>query len=447
VPLSAEGAARAGIVVAPVVAGASASELRLPGLVEPNAYRQVVVTPLVSGRLTRVTPALGEQVRRGQTLAVVYSPELAEAQTRYVSARALLNAHDRELQRTQKLVEIGAASRQELERIHADHAAQTSAVKSARAQLELLGVPSARLDALATGAEISAETNVPAPIDGIVTERAANIGLNVDPATKLFTIVDLSTVWVVADLFERDMARVRVGADARVTTAAYPDQILRGRVSYIDPQLSPETRTAKLRVELANPGGTLRLGMFADVTIAAVGAGASAPMIPRSAVQAVGSRTVVYLANAAAPGTFIEREVRLGATTTGGVEVLSGVQAGDAIVVEGSFFVRAERERLGLRPAPGPAPADGQVQSARIEVTDQGFVPASVTLRAGAPVRLTFVRTSDKTCATEVMVPSLNVKRPLPLNQPVAIDVTAPQPGDIAFACGMNMWKGVVVVR
>jgi hypothetical protein len=155
----------------------------------------------------------------------------------------------------------------------------------------------------------------------------------------------------------------------------------------------------------------------------------------------------VYLVNVAAPGTFVEREVRLGATTTGGVEVLSGVQAGDAIVVEGSFFVRAERERLGLRPAPGPAPADGQVQSARIEVNDQGFVPASVTLRAGAPARLTFVRTSDKTCATEVMVPSLNVKRPLPLNQPVTVDVTSPQPGDIAFACGMNMWKGVVVVR
>ena len=109
---------RAGIVVAPVTSGTSGTELRLPGVVEPNAYRQVIVTPLVAGRVTKVGPALGDRVRRGrQTLAEIYSPALAEAQTRYLSAQAMLDAHDRELQRTQKLVEIGAASRQELEEI------------------------------------------------------------------------------------------------------------------------------------------------------------------------------------------------------------------------------------------------------------------------------------------------------------------------------------------
>jgi multidrug efflux pump subunit AcrA (membrane-fusion protein) len=132
VPLSQDAARRAGIVVAPVVSGASGTELRLPGVVEPNAYRQVVVTPLVAGRVTKVGPALGDRVRRGETLAEIYSPALAEAQTRYVSAQAMLDAHDRELQRTEKLVELGAASRQELEKIHAEHAAQTAAVQSAR---------------------------------------------------------------------------------------------------------------------------------------------------------------------------------------------------------------------------------------------------------------------------------------------------------------------------
>ena len=114
VPLSQDAVERAGIVVAPVASGTSATEIRLPGVVEPNSYRQVVVTPLVAGRVTKVGPALGDRVRRGQTLAEIYSPSLAEAQTRYVSAQAMLDAHDRELQRTQKLVEIGAASRQEL---------------------------------------------------------------------------------------------------------------------------------------------------------------------------------------------------------------------------------------------------------------------------------------------------------------------------------------------
>ncbi len=98
------------------------------------------MTPLVAGRLTKVGPALGDHVRQGQTMAEIYSPALAEAQTRYISAKAMLDAHDRELQRTQKLVEIGAASRQELERIHAEHAAQSAAVQGARSQLELLGV-------------------------------------------------------------------------------------------------------------------------------------------------------------------------------------------------------------------------------------------------------------------------------------------------------------------
>ena len=139
VPLSAEAVDRAGIVVAPVANGTSAGGIRLPGVVEPNAYREVAVTPLVAGRVTRVSAELGASVRRGQILAQIYSPELAEAQTKYVSAKAMLEAHDRELQRTQKLVEIGAASRQEMERIHAEHAAQTAAVESARSQLEQIG--------------------------------------------------------------------------------------------------------------------------------------------------------------------------------------------------------------------------------------------------------------------------------------------------------------------
>ena len=325
-------------------------EIRLPGVVEPNAYRQVVVTPLVAGRVTKVGPALGDRVRRGQTMAEIYSPALTDAQTRYVSAQAMLDAHDRELQRTQKLVEIGAASRQELEKIHAEHAAQTAAVQSARSQLELLGVSGSALDDMASGRSMNAATKVPAPIDGIVTERGANVGLNVDPATRLFTVVDLSTVWVVANLHEKDSARVRVGSEARIKTSGRPDVTLRGRVSYIDPQVSADTRTAKVRIEVPNPGGELRLGMYADVVVAGA-PGTSVPRLPRQAVQNVGDRTVVYLANPKDPGKFVEREVRLGQTSGEQVAVVSGVQPGDAVVTEGSFFVRAERERLGLRPA------------------------------------------------------------------------------------------------
>ena len=180
-------------------------------------------------------------------------------------------------------------------------------------------------------------------------------------------------------------------------------------------------------------------------------------VIPRSAVQNVGDRTVVYLVDPKEPGTFTEREVRLGETSGETVEVAAGVQAGDAVVTDGSFFVRAERERLGLRPAAAgagaAAPSAGRgsdraaFQTAKIVVNEQGFEPATMTLHAGTPARLTFIRTTDKTCGTEVVFPSLQIKRALPLNEPVQIEFTPDEIGVIAFACGMGMLRGEVVVQ
>ena len=451
VPLTKEAAERAGIELTKVATQSVSDSLRLPGVVEPNSYRQVSVTPLVSGRVVDVPAQLGVRVRKGQSLAQVYSPEVAEARTKYVSAKAMLDAHDRELQRTQKLVEIGAASRQELEKVHAEHAAQTAEVESARSRLRLLG---ADVGGPSTSQE-GATADVPAPIDGVVTERFANVGLNVDPTTKLFTVVDLSSVWIVADVYERDLPRVQEGTRATVTTTAYPDRPLEGRVSFIDPQLNTTTRTAKIRVEVANPRGDLRLGMYTDVVIASPGT-ASVLIVPKDAVQSVGDRQFVYMASANDLTKFIEREVRPGRTSGDRVEVLAGLSAGDSVVSKGSFFVRAEAERLALRspqsaPAASPASnaqtASSNVQSARILVTEKGFEPDKVNLRAGSPARLTFLRTTDKTCGTEVVFPSLNIKRALPLNEPVAIEFTPANSGDVAFACGMNMLKGVIVVQ
>src|SRR5262245_55333331 len=349
ITLAPDAIARAGIVLSPVGDGVSTTELRLPASVQPNGYRQVAVTPLIAGRVTSVAAQLGDRVRRGQTLAQIQSPLLADAEARYISVRAMLDAHERELQRTQKLVEIGAASRQELERIHAEHAAQTAAVESARAQLELLGIPASKLNASAGEHTVGGRSDVPAPIDGVVTERAANIGLTVDPGTKLFTVVDLSNVWVVADVYETEFSRVHVGTNVAVTAPAYPGLSVAARVSYVDPQVSAETRTGKVRVEVPSAGGELRPGMFVDMVISG-GENRSVPVVSRDAIQTVGGRTVVYLSSATEPGTFIEREVRLGNFSGDQVEVLSGVKAGDRVVTKGSFFVRAERDRRGPTP-------------------------------------------------------------------------------------------------
>ena len=451
VPLTKEAAERAGIELTNVTMQPVSDSLRLPGVVEPNAYRQVSVTPLVGGRVVDVSAQLGDRVRKGQSLAQVYSPEVAEARTKYVSAKAMLDAHDRELQRTQKLVEIGAASRQELETVHAEHAAQTAEVESALSRLRLLG---ADVGGPSTSQE-SATATVPAPIDGVVTERFANVGLNVDPATKLFTVVDLSSVWIVADVYERDLPRVQERTEATVTTAAYPDRPLEGRVSFIDPQLNTTTRTAKIRVEVANPRGDLRLGMYTDVAIASPGT-ASVLIVPKDSIQRVGDRQFVYVASANDQTKFIERVVRVGRTAGDRVEVLAGLSAGDPVVSKGSFFVRAEAERLGLRspqsgsalgPLSGAQAGSANVQTAKVLVTEKGFEPDRVSLRAASPARVTFVRTTDTTCGTEVVFPSLHIKRALVLNEPVAIEFTPAKTGDVAFACGMNMLKGVIVVQ
>jgi membrane fusion protein, heavy metal efflux system len=455
VTMSKEMVDRAGLVMATATTSAKSSFLRLPGLVEPNAYRRVEVTPLVSGRITAVHVELGAVVRRGQPLAQLFSPELAEAQKRFASARAQLAAQDREAARTERLAAIGAASQQELERVRADQMSMRREVEGARATLQVLGMSAAAVQSLAQGGTVAATVSVPAPIAGIVTDRSANLGLNVDPSMKLFTVADLSTVWVIANVQEKDFARVRVGSHAAVSAAAYPGLVLRGRVAYIDPEVNPETRTAQARIEVGNPQGRLRLGMYVDVDIETPGSTGTI-IVPRTAIQAVGNRAVVYLAVANAPGQFIEREVRLGETIDDSVEVLSGLNAGDRVVAQGSFFVRAERERLGLRQAapstmtPPRASTTARPQSAlqqqRIIITEKGFEPARVTMRQG-PARLTFVRTTDATCATEVVVPSLNIKRALPLSTPVNVDVQLPRSGDVSFACGMDMLKGRVVIQ
>jgi len=380
VTLTPEAVERAGIRLTQVTAGTGGSTLRLPGVIEPNAYKQVVVTPLVAGRVTRVLAELGQRVRRGQEIAEIFSPELSEAETRYVSARAELDAHERELQRTDKLVEIGAASRQELERLHAEHTSKLTSVESARSRLELLGLSGSAIAGLGPGKNVAAVITVPAPIAGVVTERMANPGVNVDSTTKMFTIVDLSTLWVVADLYEKDFSRVPVGSTASVTTKAYPDVALPGRVSYIDPQVNATTRTAKVRIEVSNQREQLRLGMFAEVRIEGA-EHTSIVRIPRSAVQNVDNRTVVYLADPKQVGRFIEREVHLGDSSGSEVDVVSGLEPGNTVVSDGSFFVRAERERLGLRPTKVSQAAGGAssaIQSAMFATASAVWAPRLV---------------------------------------------------------------------
>src|SRR2546423_1250447 len=177
---------RAGIKPAPGRKGTWNARLHLPGVVQANAYKNVDVTSLVAGRVTQVKVELGQHVMLNEVLASVYSPELADAQTTFIATREALAAHDLALARTQRLFAIGAASRQELERLDAEKADMTRAVETARARLALLGIPEDKVNnKIASPADVVTTFDVRAPIAGVITKRLANAGLNVDHAMPL----------------------------------------------------------------------------------------------------------------------------------------------------------------------------------------------------------------------------------------------------------------------
>jgi multidrug efflux pump subunit AcrA (membrane-fusion protein) len=180
-----------------------------------------------------------------------------------------------------------------------------------------------------------------------VTERAANPDQVVAIGEALFTVTDLSEVWAVGDFYEQDFPHVRVGSDAALTTLAYPGLPRRGRVTYVDPRVDPHTRRAKVRVEVSNPEGRLRLGMYVTVTF-------STPsqerviVVPRAAVQTIGGCHVVFVAVPDEAGKILQRCVELGPLAGESYPVRQGLQSGDVVVTEGSFFLRAESVRNAL---------------------------------------------------------------------------------------------------
>jgi membrane fusion protein, heavy metal efflux system len=339
--LTPEAVQQAGIKTAEVTTAASQTTVQLPGSVMADAYREVQVVPIAGGIVTQVHVELGTVVKRGAPLATVFSTELAEAQTKYLSMQAMLAADHQKLERTRQLVAIGAASRQELEEVTAVHASRATEVEAARQRLLLLGLHRSHVEALNSPRQVVSKIMVPAPISGVITGRTANLGQVVGMGQELFVVTDLSQVWAIGDLYEQDFQAVRVGSEAAITTPAYPGMALRGRVTYIDPRVDPQTRTAKVRVEVANPEGRLRLGMYVTMAFTTRG-GARQVVVPSTAIQAIGERSVVFLPVAEEEGTFVQRTVQVGPSHDGLSTILNGLQPGETVVTEGSFLLRAE---------------------------------------------------------------------------------------------------------
>jgi RND family efflux transporter MFP subunit len=344
VSLTPEAIERAGIKTTVVGTRAEASDITVPGTVATNAYRDTKVNSLVGGIVRQVSVDLGAAVNRGQPLAVVFSAELAEAQMKYLSTRAMYEADHLKLVRTEKLVALGAASRQELEDVTAIHAGHATEVAAARQRLLLLGLSPDQVAGLTDASQAVSDVVVRAPSDGVVIARSVNPGQVLGAAQELFVVTDLRTVWVIGDLYEKDFMKVKVGSPATISIPARPSRTLNGRVAYIDPRVDPATRTAKVRVEVPNREMELRLGMYVTLDFRA-GSSAHSLVVPREAIQAIGDRNVVYVLVEGEDGRFIERPVKLGSAVENSVQVLEGVKAGDRVVTTGSFFLRGEAAR------------------------------------------------------------------------------------------------------
>ena len=286
--------------------------------VEPETHLAVIPSR-VAGRIDKLLVNFtGENVRRGQVVAEIYSPELASAVEEY---RLALDS------RTRMAQALPAAS-----------SSADDVVASSRRRLELLGLTPAQLQDLPTARPISVDLPIYATASGLVTERKVAQGQYVNAGDPLFTVADLSSIWIKADVYESDLPRVRLGQNVLITADALPGSTLRGRVSFIDVSVKQETRTAAVRVDVANPGLRLRPGMFVRARFES--ARKEVLAIPRSAVVDAGERQLVYVA--AADGQYNPREVKLGAADGDFYAVLAGLSAGERVVAQGAFLLDSQ---------------------------------------------------------------------------------------------------------
>jgi Cu(I)/Ag(I) efflux system membrane fusion protein len=255
-------------------------------------------------------------------LLTIYSPELASTQDEY---RLALRTRARVGQSQMEPIRTGADAQ----------------VAAARSRLRLLNLSDEQIDALEE-TESKFETTLAAPNTGVATKKMVLQGMYATPEMSLYEIADLSTVWLYADVYEQDLPLVAVGQAATVTLAAYPEEQVQGRVAFVVPALSPETRTTKVRMEFPNPDLRLKPGMYGDVMIRVKGQSVLA--VSREAVLDSGTRTLVFLDRG--EGRFEPREIKTGRTFDGFTEVIEGLRTGDTVVTSGTFLIDSESKLM-----------------------------------------------------------------------------------------------------
>ncbi|MDG4554819.1 MAG: efflux RND transporter periplasmic adaptor subunit [Candidatus Competibacter sp.] len=350
VVLTPEKIQKLGVRTEPVRRMALAQTVRAVGLLTLDERREVVVAPRFEGWIERLYVSItGQTVRRGEPLAGVYSPELVSAHYEY---RLALSAG---------LSDLAEAALDRLRnwQVPKDQIEQFRRTRDHDPGMVIL---------------------LRAPADGVVMEKKAVLGMRFMPGEELYRLADLSKLWLHAEVFERDLPLVRIGQAARITVNAYPGEIFTGAVTFIYPTFEAQTRTVKVRVELANPGGRLKPAMYASVEFAPDSDGHPVLVIPASAVLESGARQVALVE--IAEGRFEPRELKLGRRGEGMVEVRDGLREGERVVVAANFLIDAESNLKAALGAFGHS-AHGSQPSAPATEAPAGTVAPAAPDHAG----------------------------------------------------------------
>ena len=313
--------------------------LRVAGQIDFDEQALTRIGASVTGRVTQINAQLGNEVKKGDTLALINSSELSNSQLAYLKARSEKEFHRRTVQRAKTLFEADVISAAELQRRESEYEVASAQTRAAQDQLRVLGVNLKAMEELATTGSIDSVASVMATIKGVVVERKVTTGQVVQPADVLFTVADLSRVWAVAQVPEQQVAQVKVGQSVRIEVPALQNEQLLGKLIYVGQTVNPETRTVLVRTELDNTSGRLKPSMLASMLIE------STPkkqlVIPTSAVVREQDADYVFIEEK--PGSFRLKPVRLSSEHNGQRVVLDGLSQGMRIVSDGAFHLNNHR--------------------------------------------------------------------------------------------------------
>jgi len=337
-PVSLDPKMLAAIRIEAVVEREIADVFAVAGKVQFDEERVARIVVPLGGQVIDLRVKVGDAVRRGDTLCAINSREAAASVGEYIEARKDVELAEKTAAMTEDLFAHEAASRIAMQQAQSDLAKARSRAARTEESLRVLGL-NPRDDL----AEFNGRLPITAPLTGIVIDRRVTAGQFVQSdGTPIMTIADLSTVWVIGDVFERDLQRVSPGQTASITTAAYPGETFHGRVNYISDSIDAATRTAKVRVSVANPGGRLKPEMFASVSLD-LEAHNRVMLVPADAVFTEDGRAFVY--TEVGSGTFARRAVDVSQSEGPLRRVLAGLRPGDRVVVDGALLLRQHEQR------------------------------------------------------------------------------------------------------